>query len=826
MNRFFLAPALLCVLLYASTATALLKTTPYSRIQLGKQCVTAPSLTLGSDFVLGACPSDGNDMNFRFIFEDTGLIRLYRSPTLCVGWSSKLEVSTCTGEPLQTFIYELNPSRIRWVYYTASLWHWKTTKIDATVAGTDANTNFIKVDPTVKMLELDVSNVCAQVPVNTKGGHYVGAQLFAAECDLDNVNQRFIFHNDGQIELGDGVRYDTSRGWCLDLALSGTADGTKLQTYLCYPGAPAQIFQVNAAGARISWKSDANRVIGLNDPDAATPLLGFYDDVANDFTKKWRPSLGEAQVMLKLTDESQNLCLDTTGGVFRLATCIVDSAAVCSADPVDPSENYAQSFILRDGDRGASQLMYPDGSNNCVTVSGASVVPAECDSGSPEQQTFRFQAYVGLGATAQVLTVGALAPGAGISSTTFVSGSKLQEWTLLPARLPKCAQICSFDSTCPTGQTSDSAACGGVCVTGMCGGADDAICCGVDGVSTVCLDALAQDDTSLTIGNWCVFCKGHDEKGVSECSAPVAVTDNVLPKFYPGTSDLITHMRCSYNNNNNSPNPVIAWPLVPRSQTDKTNDIIFTDMKYLAVFGALAAIPTSELYVPYPNLQHLDLAGSDSAGFLFGEQAVLAWTDLEHVNARGAKKLCQSGCFHTSLAAMAKLRVLDMSHMDLDTPTMLESLKTLTSLEELHLNHNDLPSLPANFFDNMSQLTKLRMRNNPMHTTLPAELYTDGFDCDVPQGVTPNDAITVAPTTEAPSRTPTRPQPTTRPTEMPSGAPSQLPTLSPSFTPTLVPTLNPTLSPTQDSRASVLQVAGQLVLVVACLNIVLVVPSW
>jgi hypothetical protein len=62
---------------------------------------------------------------------------------------------------------------------------------------------------------------------------------------------------------------------------------------------------------------------------------------------------------------------------------------------------------------------------------------------------------------------------------------------------------------------------------------------------------------------------------------------------------------------------------------------------------------------------------------------------LTYVNASSTTSLCQSGCFHTTLTDMSSLRVLDMSHMGLDSASTLNALRTLTSLQELYLNNNN-----------------------------------------------------------------------------------------------------------------------------------------
>jgi Leucine-rich repeat (LRR) protein len=141
--------------------------------------------------------------------------------------------------------------------------------------------------------------------------------------------------------------------------------------------------------------------------------------------------------------------------------------------------------------------------------------------------------------------------------------------------------------------------------------------------------------------------------------------------------------------------------------------------------------------------------------------------------------------------------VLDMSSMGLSDATKLESLKTLNSLEELYLNDNYLTSLPANFFDNMKKLTKLRVRSNPIETTLPPVIYTRvaNFDCDVASGSTPAQSFTKSPT-----KSPTVEQPSAYPTSAPSKSPSTIAPTAPTSQPT---STAPSVQPTPVSELSV-----------------------
>jgi hypothetical protein len=816
--------ALLYAVHVSNTTYALLTTAPYSRITLGgtggTKCARAvPPYTVGSGLEAVQCSDyhSGNDVGLRFVF-DGNLIRLYADRELCVGsTSSRYGVIACHdsgGSIADGFKrWKVNPPRIETEFEDTNTYGWGLDRrgqqiLFVRIYVTNKNHHWGKVDPTIKLLELDASNTCAEVPAN----HFSGGQIFAAECDLTNPNQRFIVHPNGALEVADGTKAPNGNGWCLDVYTSNTAQGAKWALHDCTSNLN-QLFTF--AGARIRWKHISTRVVGLDNPDAAKPLLGWYTDVADDFTKKWRPSLGEAQVMFTL--ENTNLCLDTSGGgQIKTAPCAVDPTETCSANPVDPAANGAQSFVLREGNTASAALVYADGSNKCATVSGSTLVPIDCN--FEANQRFEISAtgpFVKSKLNGQVFT----------SSNPIQLGAPTglanQRWKMLPGRLPKCPYFCTTGHTCPTRGASVSSACyGRVCVSGMCDD-DDAICCGADGIDTNCLNTRALEEDGLKEQSWCMMCTGQGTnglKGLTGCSAPVAPrSDGFLPAVFTDTTNALTHVRCNYNNGNGGFNPVLS-----------TGDIN-PDMEYLALTGAFVKFGTEKLLEAFPNLKHLDLAGSESPGFLFGEKAATWWTQLEHANVSTTTTLCTNGCFHTTLENMVSLRVLDMSHMGLGASSILNSLRTLESLEELYLNDNDLVNLPDNFFNNMLRLTKLRMRNNPMTATLPPVIYTRNtpFDCDVPPNVSPFDARTSSPTSSSPTGSPTA-QPSTAPTAptmypsaaptaptlSPSESPSTSPTFTPTFAPSNFPTMTPTLSPTTEPTTTPAKSDDQLIVII------------
>jgi Leucine-rich repeat (LRR) protein len=803
-------------------------------------CVETQRRSAGDNHFYGghffAADCDLNNVNQRFILYPSGAIKVADgtlSPT-GNGWcldvtgggaseGTKLQTWTCVfGHHNQVFQVDTISARIRWPHIASRVIGVDNLDVAQPNLGIythGADDSTMSWRPTVgesqlkyKLLELDVSNLCAEAQRNSTGDNHVdGGHIFAAKCDLNNLNQRFIFHSNGAIQVGDGTfeNVSSNRGWCLDAA---GADA-KLQMRSCNFGRSDQTFQVDTTSARIR---NADRVIGVDSVDAVKPLLGLYTNDAADSTMNWRPSLGNAQVMFKLAVNNTNLCLDTSGGEVKTAACVVDTREKCSRDPVDPAANIAQSFMLKD-ESNSQSFVFADDSNRCMTNTESALIPMDCEFDQAQQFLIsHHDNLIASRADNKVFTLnGAVASGTSMSMSPWNS-AKGQKWEMVSARVPKCPQLCSYGPTCPTINSNNEAACGGVCVMGVCESANDtAICCGKESIDTNCLNSMAKSVEGITIGNWCMICTGHGPKGLTGCSTLVSPPGNlVFPSEFTGADGTLTHVRCSYDNRNENK----IFPLSVKSEKNE-------NLTYLALTGALAPILTSDLCLPFPNLVHLDLAGSAASGFLFGEKAARTWTQLEHVNVSTTTTLCNDGCFHLTLTEMKSLRVLDMSHMGLDSASALESLRTLTSLQELYLNHNSLKNLPDNFFDNMLELTKLRMRGNPMRTTLPEKIYkrTVKLDSDVNLGVVPADAFTAAPTTETPSATPSLPQPTSMPTTPPSQAPTDTPTMPPTLNPTLMPSVKPSVAPTAGAASSGGSSIGVIIGVVIGLLILVVV---
>jgi hypothetical protein len=377
-------------------------------------------------------PSKEYELRMRFIFHGDQ-IKLYTNPTLCIGWNAGIRVTTCdANDDYQRFRVDFNPNRIGWIVFQPSIWFWTGDIIHYTNSPA-AGSAFFKHDPTVKHLELDASNTCAEAPRNDAGdNHELFGQVFAAECDVVNVNQRFIFHPNGNIEIGDGTFYSTgSAGWCLDVAFSSTDEGTKFHIWSCNESG-AQRFVVDAAAARIRYADRPNHVLGIDNPNAAVPLLGWYKDVTNDNTKKWRTSLGDAQVMFKL--EGRNLCLDTSGGQIKAATCTADTTLGCTPNPAD----LTQSFVLHEGDKISATLVFADGSNHCVSVVGTDVVASECQFGTAQKFRIIGQGpYIASLVNNQVFTLGA----SNVVDIATWTAAENQRWAMLPASVPQCETI-------------------------------------------------------------------------------------------------------------------------------------------------------------------------------------------------------------------------------------------------------------------------------------------------------------------------------------------------------------------------------------------------
>jgi hypothetical protein len=643
------------------------------------------------------------------------------------------------------------------------------------------------VNPTIKLLELDAGNVCAETPTDASGNHVVG-QLFAAKCDLSNINQQFIMHPNGAFEVNDGpLLSNVDGGMCLGVLGGSLKQGAALQTMPCSSASdPYMALIVDADAARMRWQAHPDRVLGIDTTSPSKPALGVYRYVKGDHTQKWRPSLGEAAVMIKNTDN--DLCLDR---FFKAQTCTVKPSNTCSRNPeVNTANANDQAFVLRNGDASNVAIMAADGGNHCASVGGAEGAAVQvqwCDYRT--DHWFKVNATEQSIASASSRMVFTLENDVMESNTSVVinTGAKMlsQRWDVLPARQSKCARHClqdGGDGSCPPFGVLDGGACSsGVCVEGLCGDEEGiygkkAICCGEHGIDRHCLNARANRGDGVTKDNWCMACSGNDDHGgLTGCKTPAKLPSNGQ---LPTTG---THLRCSFDNAND-----INVQAGLHENQDLNNDLT-----YLAITGREASIKPSKLHKSFPNLKHLDMAGSAASGFLLDSDTVESWKQLEHLNVSECTKLCEyTSCFHTNLGVMKRLRVLDMSSMGLSVATKLDSLRTLNSLEELYLNDNQLESLPANFFDNMLKLTKLRLRGNPISTQLPAQIYTrvPNFDCDVAPHQTPDTPFTKSPTalptveqpsafpTFAPSKNPTTPAPTAPTSQPTSTAPSAHPT--------------------------------------------------
>jgi hypothetical protein len=124
-------------------------------------------------------------------------------------------------------------------------------------------------------------------------------------------------------------------------------------------------------------------------------------------------------------------------------------------------------------------------------------------------------------------------------------------------------------------------------------------------------------------------------------------------------------------------------------------------------------------------------------------------------------------------------------------------IASLTNLKELYFRGNNISVLPEGLFANLTALTKLRMLGNPIMEPLPSYIYhrnsnsssnSSGgggatFDCDVPEGLSPQVALEMS-----------RPAPTWSPTAAPS--PPELGNVT-EFSPTRPPT-----KPPQDATSS------------------------
>jgi hypothetical protein len=280
----------------ATSITTTSYAAPYSRIEFGDtQCLRAPSLTVGTPLEVVDCLAypQGSDLSLRFVFDGT-LIKLYQDQTLCAGWTKLVTVETCDpARSVMQFVWHLNPAKITWRDFPGVAWKVLRANVDDVIfVPVDPAFELTKVDPTVKHLELDESNVRAEMPRNNAGDHFLFGHIFATACDSNNENQRFIFHSNGTIEVADGT-FSTdfspnTQGWCLDIHLGGLTDGTRLQSYSCFGNAPHQLFEFDAASMRMRWNINGIRVFGVNND--ATPLVGMYNDDANNDSFNWRPN--------------------------------------------------------------------------------------------------------------------------------------------------------------------------------------------------------------------------------------------------------------------------------------------------------------------------------------------------------------------------------------------------------------------------------------------------------------------------------------------------------------------------------------------------------
>jgi hypothetical protein len=219
-------------------------------------------------------------------------------------------------------------------------------KVVVAVAGSveqQASQRWTRVNPTIKLLELDAGNVCAETPTDASGNRVIG-QVFAAKCDLNSINQQFIMHPNGVIEVNDApLLSNVDGGLCLAVMDGSLNDGASLQTMPCSSASdPNLAFTVDADAARIRWTAHPQRVLGGDTTDPNKPKLGFYVDTDGDRTQKWRPSLGDAAVMIK--SATNDLCLDRS---FKAQPCAVKPSNTCSRNSDASSANADdQSFVL------------------------------------------------------------------------------------------------------------------------------------------------------------------------------------------------------------------------------------------------------------------------------------------------------------------------------------------------------------------------------------------------------------------------------------------------------------------------------------------------
>jgi hypothetical protein len=197
---------------------------------------------------------------------------------------------------------------------------------------------------------------------------------------------------------------------------------------------------------------------------------------------------------------------------------------------------------------------------------------------------------------------------------------------------------------------------------------------------------------------------------------------------------------------------------------------------------------------------------------------VVPWSQLEYLNVSTSSNLCRDNCFHGDLSTMTNLQVLDISHIGFSKTTEFAKIAQLKGLKELYLNNNPLTTVPANLFESLSSLTKLRIAETDIAQALPDSLYARaGFDCDVPQGSSPDGRYTPKPSTA----TPTMPFPTESPTTAsPSANP---PTKSPTNenekgSPTRKPVIQPTKAPSAGSAVSPSFVSSVIVVLAAMVS--------
>jgi hypothetical protein len=757
---------------------------------------------------------------------EVGQIKLYGNQTFCVDvyygrMNVPLHVIECIAPIPINRDFRVLPDLpgIQWAGGDATTLFTRAGNAVVLAPPRPASQRWTSVNPMIKLLELDAGNVCAETPTDESGNRVVGLQLFAAKCDLGNINQQFIMHPNGFIEVNHGsLQSNEHGGLCLGVLDGSLKQGAAFVTMPCSstraPVPPNLVFTVDTDSARIRWTAHAQRVVGI---DTATTKLGFYLDTYGDPTQKWQPSLGDAAVMIKSVDN--DLCLDRS---FRAQPCAVEPSNTCSRDADASSTNADdQSFVLHNGDATRFAIIAADGGNHCASVGAAegSAVQVEwCD--YLTNHWFRVNAAQQSIVSTSSNLVFTLESDVMETGTRTVmkspTGRESQRWDVLPVRQTKCARHClqdGSDGSCPSGLIDGGACYASACVEGLCGGEEGvygkkAVCCGEHGIDRHCLNARANLGNGITAGNWCMECTGTDEHdGLTGCSTPKALPGNGQ---LPTTG---THLRCSFDNANDD----------NVDATLNSNQDLNTDLEYLAITGAVAKVGPSDLHESFPNLKHLDMAGSGASGVLLDSAAVASWTQLEYLNVSECTKIClHTSCFDLDLNVMTSLRVLDMSSVGLADETKLESLKTLTSLQELYLNDNGLESLPDNFFDNMLILTKLRVLGNQIQTTLPSEIYTRvaNFDCDVASGNIPAQR-TASPT--GPTKSPTVKQPTANPVN-PSSTPSKSPTTAAEpNAPTSTPVEKPSeVTAAEGDNTLVFALAGVAVVVVAIVIAVVV----